>query len=321
MKKKWLFILLGIVGLASAIMALFSAADDQVIVFLLIKFPFSQIGDGLRALSLGGSFGNVIAFILYILLGLMPIGILALIVLKKRFRIEDLLLPLISGLTFYMMYYMINPQLIPGLFVNPEFGSLGKIIFGSTFYSFLIGYLIMKAVRRVKEGKAEVFAFLKALALIIIFILVFRIFFIGIYEVKSVIESVEFSGMLGVSNGLTIFVTIVKALINQVPLVLNIAILLTSMELIDNLKIDFYSQEVNKTAQKLTKICVVSVLAVVLSYMAVNLLQLSFTKVLLVSRYLIEIPLSSLAFASAMWLLANYFKKSSQLSDDNKLFI
>ncbi|HBP25655.1 MAG TPA: hypothetical protein DD618_01710 [Acholeplasmatales bacterium] len=321
MKKKWLLILLGIVGLASAIMALFSPADFQGIVFLLIKFPFSQIGDGLRALSLNGSFGNVIAFILYILLGLMPMGILAFIVFKKKFRIEDLFLPLISGLTFYMMYYMINPQLIPGLFVNPEFGSLGKIVLGSTFYSFLIGYLVIKAVRKGKEGKAEVFTFLKALALIIIFILVFRIFFIGVYEVKSVIESVEDSEMLGLSNGLTIFVTIIKAMINQVPLVLNVAILLTSIELINNLKTDFYSQEVNQTAQKLTKICVVSVLAVVLSYMAVNLLQLSFTKVLLVSNYEVQIPLTSLAFASAMWLLANYFEKSSQLSDDNKLFI
>ena len=321
MKKKWLYILFGIEGLASALLALFSAANFQEIVFLLIKLPFSQIGDGLRILSLGGGFGNVMAFILYIFLGLVPIGVLTLILVKKKYRIEDLLLFLMSGLWFYMMYFMINPQLIPGLFVNPEFGSLGKMVFGSTFYSLLIGYLIIKAVRKVKDGKADVFLFLKVTSLIIIFSLVFRICFIGVFEARSVIESLEDSEILGISSGLTIFVIIIKTMINHVPLILNLVILFISMELLDHLKTDYYSPEVNKTAQKLAKICTVSVLAIVSSYMAVNLLQLSFTKVLLISDYAVQIPVSSLAFASAMWLLANYFKKSSQLSDDNKLFI
>lgn len=321
MKKKLLYILFGIEGFICIILALLSEADFQEIVFWLVKFPFSQIGDGLRALSLGGSFGNVIAFVLYLLLGLMPTGMLVLILVKKKFRIEELCLPLMSGLLFYIMYYMINPQLIPGLFVNQEFGVMGKIILGSTFYSVLIGYMIIKAVRRAKEGKAEVFTFLKVISLTIIFALVFRVCYLGVLETKSVIESMENSDLIGISNGLSIFVSIVKALINHVPTVLNIVILFVSMELINDLKTDFYSQEVNKDAQRLSKICTMSVLAVVLSYMAVNLLQLSFMKVLLVSDYEVSIPVSSLAFASAMWLLANYFKKSSQLSDDNKLFI
>lgn len=321
MKKKWLYILFGIEGLVCVIMALLSAANFQEIVFLLVKFPFSQIGEGLRALSLGGGFGNVIAFILYIFLGLVPIGILILIFVKKKFRIEDLLLFLMGGLWFYMMYFMTNPQLIPDLFVVPEFGPLGMIIFGSTFYSLLIGYLIIKAVRKVKDGTVNVFLFLKALSLIIIFALVFRICFIGVFEVRSVIESLEGSEILGISSGWTIFVVIMKTLINQVLAALNLVILFISMELLDHLKTDYYSPEVNKTAQKLAKICTVSVLAIALSFMAINVLQLSFTKVLLASNFAVQIPLSSLAFASAMWLLANYFKKSSQLSDDNKLFI
>lgn len=321
MKSKRLYILFGIEGLICIILALLSKADFQKIIFWLTQFPFSQIGSGLRVLSLGGSLGNVIAFILYILLGLLPMGILAIILVKKKFRIEDLFLPLISGLLFYMMYYMINPQLIPGLFVREEFGSIGQIVLGSTFYSFLIGYLLMKAIRKVKEGKTEIFTFLKIISLIIISVVVFQICYIGVFETKAVIKSLENSELLGLSNGLTIFVIIVKTLINHIPPALNIVILFVSIALIDDLKIDFYSQEVNKDAQKLSKICTISVLAVVLSYMAVNLLQLSFTKVLLVSDFVIKVPVSSLAFASAMWLLANYFKKSSQLSDDNKLFI
>lgn len=79
----------------------------------LLSLPFAQIGAGLRALSLSGAIGNSIAVVLYLLLSLVPVGILVWRSRCRRLVPEDSLLVGLSLFLFVMFYVMINPGEIP----------------------------------------------------------------------------------------------------------------------------------------------------------------------------------------------------------------
>ena len=71
------------------------------------------ISTALRTLSLSGSAGNVLAFLLYTLISLLPLFLPGLWLWRRKRRLwgADLLLPLLSAYTFYLLYVFINPAL------------------------------------------------------------------------------------------------------------------------------------------------------------------------------------------------------------------
>ena len=74
MKERHLFTLLSVEAAACVLFCILQRSLSGLF-STLIAFPFEQIGAGLRVLSLSGAVGNVIAIILYMLLGLIPAGI------------------------------------------------------------------------------------------------------------------------------------------------------------------------------------------------------------------------------------------------------
>lgn len=74
MKERHLFTLLSVEAAACVLFCILQRSLSGLF-STLIAFPFEQIGAGLRVLSLSGAVGNVVAIILYILLGLIPAGI------------------------------------------------------------------------------------------------------------------------------------------------------------------------------------------------------------------------------------------------------
>ena len=74
MKERHLFTLLSVEAAACVLFCILQRSLSGLF-STLIAFPFEQIGAGLRILSLSGAVGNVIAIILYMLLGLIPAGI------------------------------------------------------------------------------------------------------------------------------------------------------------------------------------------------------------------------------------------------------
>lgn len=79
--------------------------------------PFEWIAVWLRKLSLSGNSGNCIAIILYIIICCLPaIAFLLLCLRKKKIRADYLLL-VCSAALFIGIYLMINPGLMPPIFV------------------------------------------------------------------------------------------------------------------------------------------------------------------------------------------------------------
>ena len=77
----------------------------------ILSFPFKQIAQLLRGMSEASDGGNVAAWIIYVMIGLLPLVWLGIKYVRKTIKLEDRLLPVISGLIWYVLYININPAL------------------------------------------------------------------------------------------------------------------------------------------------------------------------------------------------------------------
>ena len=111
MKERHLFTLLSVEAAACVLFCILQRSLSGLF-STLIAFPFEQIGAGLRVLSLSGAVGNVVAILLYMLLGLIPAGIWGFLHWRKKSEPLDFMLLAISALLFVILYYMINPGLL-----------------------------------------------------------------------------------------------------------------------------------------------------------------------------------------------------------------
>ena len=116
---------------------------------VIMAFPFAQIGQGMRALSLASRVGNVTAIILYFLFCSLPI--VAVMLIRDK-QIEDVLLPIMSLVLFITLYYMINPGLLP-MFANAV--RMEQAVLGGIVYSIIVAYGIMRILRLFYTASAK----------------------------------------------------------------------------------------------------------------------------------------------------------------------
>lgn len=131
--------------------------------FNIFTFPFEQIGWGLRQLSLSGTVGNVVAIIIFLLVGAIPCCIFYMLKKHGKFCKMDYALYAISVLLLVVLYYMINP----GLLQNTMLGS-GTVLLSGTFYSVLVGYLVLRMISENK--KTDLHSLQRALQMVLLFI-------------------------------------------------------------------------------------------------------------------------------------------------------
>jgi len=323
MKIKTLLIVLGIGALLCILAAAFGPALSGSALTGLMSFPFAQVGSMLRAMSLAGAFGNIVAILLYAALGLAPLLLFFWRVWKKKVCLEDSLLVVLSALLFYVMYLMVNPALISKMFVLGGMSGMGKVYLGGTFYSVLIGYLFLRLLRRISRSEtSEMLNWLQWIFALSAAALVFSAFYIAVAGMIGNIQEVQLANTDPfVSLAMTNTFIVIRFVLQQIPVLLSIWLLLLAIKLTEALKQDRYGEEAVTAAGRLGAICKVTVAVTVICAIAANLLQLIFSKSLHTSHFAVQVPLTSLALMLIMLLLAQYFADSSQLHKDNQLFI
>ena len=325
MKERHLFTLLSVEAAACVLFCILQRSLSGLF-STLIAFPFEQIGAGLRVLSLSGAVGNVVAIILYMLLGNYPAGIWGFLHWRKKSEPLDFMLLVISALLFVTLYYMINPGLlstgVPGTGKCP-WEVLSIPSFWVTCLSAFCFIIRMQERRNWQKG-------LWFLLGTVSVVLVYGIFGQELGGLLQNLETVQ-KGNTGIelSDGFFTFSNLTPTYVflflnfavRILPYVLNIIVVFLARRLLAAMKEDLYQEESVKLAEKLSHFCVWTLASTIGLGAVFNLLQLFFQSSLYQLEYVVAVPVFSLAFVLAVLLFAKYIREMQRLKEDNDLFI
>lgn len=322
MTQKNFLVMLGLVGILS--MALFSRLELFVSTMIgLFSFPFLQIGNLLRNLSLSGPWGNGFAWFTYLILSLTPLFILYVLSKKRPLAKEDGILLLLVPVLLLVFYQMINPSQLFSPIPGQPGVELGRALAGGSVYSLLTTYGVLRIVRRFLEADKEQLLlygklFLRILSLAFVF-LVFGPLFLDFLQ--SVVQLRE--GNTGVESGLTLsyFFLFLEYLVQALPYLLCIPILLSAWTFLSQILESSGSRDIVARAQVLSKRCAAVLIVITLSHSGWFLLQYLTASKLHVLRGVIQLPLLAVAFLLALLLLSQFFQENVRLKEDNDLFI
>lgn len=288
----------------------------------IFTFPFGQIGEALRTMSLASSTGNIAAMVIYLLISVMPMLYLVDRVTRQKKEPDaiDILLIMMSVMLFIMMYFMVNP----GYINSNLYGAMpGKgAALAMTFWSMVIGYVVLKCIKAsIGTDEKKLARYLKLILIAVAVVIGINII-LGIFtEVIPAARGIkEIDEQLNNDYNTSLFLWI-KYFADKVPSVLNIVVIIHAVKMVDQLRLDRYSQETISAAENLSRVCRISVTVMILISIAVNLFQfLVWTKVYKTS-YVVDIPLFSIAMCIAVLLLSKFFASDKALKEDNDMII
>ena len=293
--------------------------------FTIFTFPFEQIGWALRQLSLSGGMGNIFAIMLYVLIGLIPCMVwLILKKQRKTCKVDYLLFP-ISGFLFFVLYYMINP----GLFTLDVAGS-GKGLLAGTFYSVLVGYLVLRVLK--KTSGAGMQSLQKGLRILLYVVMLLFVYIIVIEFVVHLPESIQMvregnhvSDALweyeGVNLTMTYIFLVLQSIVNALPYILDIFLLFLGIKAIKELLTDAYSEKAVDLMKKIGSYCKKTLAVVVVTGAVFNILQILFANQLHYISITTTIPVFSILFVIVILIMARVVEENQKLKMDNDLFI
>lgn len=299
----------------------------------LLGFPFVQIGYGLRVLSLLGGAGNALALVIYVAISASPL--VYLVWLKRRGQSfgEDFLLVVLSILTFFTLYYMVNPGLIPGMadFLWADGGAFYQSLYGGTIYGLVFCYLVLRVVRHLRGADREALQrYLVILLRVLAVVFVYLAFGGCLQNLLTEIQNLQsgntmsfdwFHGYGYQGLELSYIVLALRCLANMVPYLLDVAVTLAALHLLYAMEKDRYSEESIQASEKLSSLCVTSLSATVVVTALLNLFQLMFLGELHTVHISVNIPVLSVAFLLVVLLLNRLMGENKFLKEDNDLFI
>lgn len=285
-----------------------------------MAFPFEQIGSGLRVLSLSSAVGNVFAFLLYIAICLLPVGALLLIKRKRNMLPEDGLLLVLSITLFFIIYWMINPGNMAGLFHGIP---AGKAVLGGTVYSILIAYFILRILRLFRTSEVDrLQRYLAILLGLLNVIFIYLIFGAGVKSLMETIAALQ-AGNAGNESllGASYAFAALQYLVDVLPYGIDILVVFAGIRLLKKLTTDRYSDETVLAASRLSRLCGKTLSITVLTIAAFNLLQLIAAKQLFRINTAMQVPLFSVAFVLAALIFSRLIAENKLLKEDNDSII
>lgn len=282
----------------------------------IITFPFVQIANGLRYLSLSSSFGNIVAIILYGTICLLPIILLMLQRSKHKICYIDALLLLMSVLLFVVIYQLINPGLISNVAATKAFPCI-------TLYSVIFTYVILKLIE-LFNGKSinKLCKYLILLLWAVNIVIAYSVLYTSTVSFGQSIKALQATNE-GNHNmlGMTYAFMFLGMLVDIIPLLSNIVIVLFAILFVKSFSTDRYAEKTVMAAHKLSSVCKLSLIVTVLSAMIFNISQFLFASNLHQINSNISIPILSIIFALAILIFSQIISEGKELKDDNDSII
>lgn len=282
----------------------------------IVTFPFLQIAELLRYLSLSSSIGNIFAIVIYALFCLIPIFFLMFQWSKHRVNYIDGLLPIISILMFIVIYQLINPLLL-------QFEAATMTIPCITVYSVICTYILLKLIR-LFQGKAidKLCKYLIMLLWTVNIVLLLSVLFSATVTFAQSIKDVQATNTGNTDSlGLTYTFMFLGMIVDLIPSVTNIIVVFFCIRLVKHFIADRYSEKTVYSADKLSRVCKWSIVVTVLSSMIFNIFQYVFASHLHKINININFPILSIVFTLAVFVLSQMISEDKALKDDNDSII
>jgi hypothetical protein len=278
----------------------------------------------LRQLSLSGAVGNVIAIVLYLLVGMIPLGLYGMLWKKKKVTKADNILVLLSVFLLVVIYFMINPGLMSSVVLAD-----GRSLFCCTWYSVLLVYFVLRGVEKSKEQDLQ--ALQKMLRIVLYVVMVLLTWAIvmellvnlpaNIKEVKEGNTMVEDFFYEGPSLVPTYVFLFCRSVIAALPNGLSIAVLFFCIKTLDVLLADSYCEKAVSLVKRVGNLCKKSLVIVVIAGMGSNVAQILFSSQLYQISIELNIPIMAVLFLLVIHIMARFIEENQKLKADNELFI
>ena len=281
----------------------------------MLAFPFEQIAIGLKTLSQAGRIGNGLAIALWVGISLLP-SIPAIHYKQNKAAIKErITLFSLSCVLLLALYGMINPHVYCSFIPEAkiEYLAIVKAVMGGSVWSVIVLYVVLCLIRMFRTG--DKISLLKYMQLLLhILCLLF-----------AAVAVISFGSGLTASFGasqkaLDNMIDLLRLTAASVPYVLDIAIIMSTLNLYDIVMTEDQDGIVN-AAEKLSKICCIA-LGITTALTAVsNVLQIILMRWLSSVAATVNIPIGSIVFVGIVLLLSRLLVENKRLRDDNNLFI
>lgn len=278
-----------------------------------IAAPVNALGQALRGLSLSGTGGNAAAWVITLVVSLLPL--IPFLLRRKRKAAEDWVLVLLIPQLFALIYYAVNPTLIDSM-AAPflPVGQLGVIL------ATAVTWLVLAFLRALAEAPGERLA--AAVGVLLTGCALLLAFGAGANQAaawRSAADSVR-SGNTG-DVSFTLIMLAVLGVLRAAPYLLGAAALLWGGRLVEAVGREPFSQDAAQLCDRTALACRMAAEAAVILALTVNLLQLMAFSLLVKVDFQVELNLLPLALAGAMFLLSRWMRQGLALREDNDSII
>lgn len=290
----------------------------------LLAFPWAQIGMMLRGLSVSGAAGNVLAWILYILVSLIPAAVWMGIRCGKRERKADLFLPVFSLLLFGLLYLAVNPAYLFRLTGASAAQTTSSVLLASCALavdSMLILYLVVRLLRswRTMESR-KLIRNLRYFFYLFGFVMVILVFAGGPADFMSALQKVQ-EGNTDDVGAVTRFLVAMKTLAAWLPDAAQLLLSVLAVCLLNAMEEDIYGEKTVRTAELLAGVCGISLIVNLSFLVCCNVLNLILQSGSSDSSFMAGIPLGYIGFSLILILIARSLSSGRDLKKDYDLFI
>ncbi len=335
MKREWWAA--GLLAAASMVLALAGQnSQGGADLIYALTLPFAWAGAGLRALSLSGIAGNVLALLLYALLSLLP----ALPFLRKSWRPKDRfsrwLLIAMSAYLFFLLYLMVNPSMIPALFHSAIGGfeealRVEKTMLCVFFYSLLIARWILGIMADTDRIPLQ----LRRLMVVLGAVMIVSVFYVNVAKVKGALAALPaaygdtfplglgapMAGVAESSPACDGFIAVLHFVKDSAPTLLLLFVLPMADQLLKSLEQNFFREENQRIAAAIAKRCRLVILVSLGGMLTMDAVQLLLLKSLASVHLSGEAPILVLTVSLAMLLLSRYLERSFAVYRENQMMI
>ncbi len=301
--------------------------------FQILYLPWEGLSAVLRALSLSGAAGNAAAFLLYVLISLLPAILLGIVLRKEKrgMKGEDVWLLILSAYTFYLLYVFINPVLLtrrlPELLGDgngaEEALPLAKSVCAGLWLSIGAAW-VLTALNR-KLGKEEIldekeflYRGVRGLLWGVMFFEILGAALSGGEELLSGFGSLQGNAGAAVLDYVALILHLGTKLI---PRGFLLAVLVRILKLLGALREADFGGEEMEAARKLSASARATVSASVFCCLLWNGGLFLFAGKLIQLHYSWEISLFPLLTAFASLILVRYLRSAGELKEENRMII